>query len=81
MPLNTGILIAFTIPTLGGGGGGVGGDGVDVGQEGDGVDEGSNCGMHCFIHQTTLLKENLARSSSLSHESEIRGLLSNPLIP
>lgn len=81
MPLNKGNLIALTIPTLGGGGGGVGGDGVDGGEEGNGVDGGGSRGMRCFINWTALLRENQASSSSLSYESEIKGLFSNPLIP
>jgi len=31
-------------------GGGLGKDGVDVGEEGDGVDGGGNCGMRYFIN-------------------------------
>ena len=50
MPLNTGDLIALAIPTLGGGGGGVGGDGVEGGEECNGVDGGGRCGMRCFIN-------------------------------
>lgn len=77
-------LIALTIPTLGGDGGGIGEEGVDeggvdVGEVGDGVDGGGNSRMRRFINQTILLVEDLGRSSSLSHE--IRGLFSNPSIP
>ncbi len=56
MPLNMGSLIALAIPTLGGGGDGVGEDGVDVGEVGDGVDGGGNCGMRYFIIRTALLE-------------------------
>ena len=81
MPRNTGNLIVLTIPTFGGGGGGVGEDGVDVGEVGGGADGGGNNGMHYFINQTALLEENPMSSSSLSRDSEIRELFSNPSIP
>jgi len=45
-----GKLITLAIQTLGGGGGGVGEDRVDVGEEGDGMDGGSDCGMCYFIN-------------------------------
>jgi len=73
--------MALAILTLGGGGGGVGEDGVDVGEVGGGVDGGGKSGMHCFINQTPLLRENPTSSSLFSRESEIRGLFSNPSTP
>jgi len=74
-------LIALAIPTLSGGGGGVGEDGVDVGEVGDGVDVGGNSGMRCFINRTALLGEKPTSSSSLPRDSEIRGLFSITSIP
>jgi len=68
-------LTAVTIPALGGGGG-VGVDGLDVGEVGGRVDEGGISGKHSLINQTTLPGENQARSSSLSCEIEIKGLFS-----
>lgn len=68
MPINTSNLIALTIPTLSGGGGGVGEDGFDVGEVVDGMDSGGISGMRCFINQTMLLGENLASSSLLSRK-------------
>ena len=61
----------------GGGGGGVGEDGGEVGEVGDGISGGDNFGMCCLIKLTALLGETLANSSSLSRESEIKGLFSN----
>ena len=81
MPLNTGNLIALAIPTLGGGGGGVCEDGVDVGEVRDGMDGGGNCGIRCFINRTALLGENRASSSSLSRDDEINALFSNSPLP
>lgn len=63
------------------GGGGVAEDGGEVGEVGDGVSGGDSYRMHYLIKLTTLLGETRARSSSLSHEGEIKGLLPNPLIP
>ena len=80
-PLNTGNLTALAIPTFSGRGGGLGEDGFDVGEVGDGVDGVCISGMRCFIDQTTLFGENLVSSSLLSCESEIRGLFSNPSVP
>jgi len=51
-----GNLIALTIRTLGGGGGGVGEDGVDVGEVGGGVDGGGNNGMRFFINFLAIVK-------------------------
>ena len=81
MPLSTGNLIAPAIPTLGGGSGGVGENGLDVGEVGDGMDGSGIIGKRCFINWTTVLGENPASSSSLSRENEIRGLFSNPSVP
>ena len=82
-PLNTGNLTALYIPTFGGDGGGdgVGEDGFDVGEVGDGVDGCGISGKRCLINQTTLLGENLVSSSSLSHEIEINRPFSNPSVP
>ena len=81
MPLNLYNSIVLTIPTLGGGGGGVGEDEVDVGKVGDGMDIGGNCGMCYFINWTALLGESPVSSSSLSRAREIKGLFSTPPIP
>lgn len=61
----------------GGGGGGVGGDGGEDGEASGGVDGGGKCGIHCLIRLTAFLGEPFASSSSLSHEGEIKGLVSN----
>ena len=78
-PLNTGSLIALAMLNCGFGGGGVVENGGGVGEVGDGVSGGDNCGMHSLIKLTTLLGETQAHSSSLSRDGEIKGL--NPLIP
>jgi len=49
-------------------------DGRDKGDGGDGEDGGGISRRHSKINQTVILGENLARSSSLSREIEIRGL-------
>lgn len=77
-PWNFSNSTVIAIPAFGGGGGG-GGVGVgrlDVGEAGGGVDGGGISGKHSLINQTALPGENLARSSSLSHEIEIKGLFS-----
>lgn len=53
----------------------------DVADGGDGVDGGGISGRCSVINWTALLGENLARSSFLSHEIEIRGLFPTPPIP
>ena len=53
----------------------------DVGDGGDGVDGGGINGNHYVMNQTTLLGENLVRSSLLSRKIEIRGLFPALLIP
>lgn len=53
----------------------------NVGDGGDGVDGSGISGRHSVINQTALLGENLARSSSLSHEIEIKGLFPAPPVP
>ena len=63
------------------GGGGVGEDGGEVGEAGDGVSGGDNCKMRCLIKLTALLRETREHSSSLSRDVEIRGPFPNPLIP
>lgn len=62
------------------GGGGIGVDGLNVGEVGGGVDRDGISGKRSSINQTALPSENLARSSSLSHEIEIKGLFSTPPI-
>ena len=74
-------MTALAIPTFGGGGDGVGEDGFDVGEVGDGVDGGGISRMRCLINQTMLLEENPAISSLLSREMEIMRLFSNPSVP
>lgn len=74
-------MTTLAIPTFGGGEGGVSEDGFDVGEVGDGVHGGGISGMCWLINWTSLLRENPASSSSLSHEIEIRGLFSNPSVP
>lgn len=56
-------------------------DGHNVGDVGDGIDEGGISGRCSIINRTALLGENLARSSSLSRDIEIRGLFPAPSIP
>ena len=71
-----GSLITLTMLNCGYGGGGVGEDGGEVGEAGDGISGGDNCRMRCLIKLTTLLGETRASSSSLSCEGEIKGLFS-----
>lgn len=52
-----GSLIALAMLNCGFGGGGVGEDGGEVGEAGDGTSGGDNCGMHYLIKLTTLLGE------------------------
>lgn len=80
-PLNTGSLITLAMLNYGGGGGGVGGDGGEGGEAGGGMGGGGNYGMSCLIKLTALLRETRASSSSLSHESEIKGLFPNSPLP
>ena len=63
------------------GGGGVGEEGGERGVVGDGVSGGDHCGIRFLIKLTALLRETRARSSSLSHEGEIKGLFPNPSVP
>lgn len=83
-PLNIGSLIALAILAFGGGGVGdevgVSVDEFDVGDAGSGVDGGGIRGKCSLINWTILLGENLASSSSLSCEIEIRGLFPAPLV-
>lgn len=44
-PLNTGSLIVFAMLNCEVGGGGVGDDGGEIGETGEGVSGGDNCGM------------------------------------
>ncbi len=76
-PLNIGSLIVLAILNCGGGGGGVGGDGGEEGEMGGDVGGGGKRGIHYLIRLTTLLEETFTRSSSLSHEGKIKGLVSN----
>lgn len=76
-----GSLITFSMLNCGIRGVGMGEDGGEAGEAGGGVGGGGNCGMCCFIKLISLLGENWASSSSLSHEGEIRGLFSNSLLP
>jgi len=80
-PLNIGSLIALTILNCGGGKGGVGGDGGEEGEMSGSVGGGGKCIIHCLIKLTTLLEETFESSSSLSHEGEIKGLVSNSSLP
>ena len=75
--MNTDSLIALAVLNCGGGRGGVGGDGGEEGEMGGGVGGGGKHGIHCLIRLTTLLKDTFTSSSSLSHEGEIKGLVSN----
>jgi len=76
--LNIGNLITLAILNCGGGGGGVGGDGGENGEtSGGGVGGGGKRGIHCLMRLTALLEETFVSSSSLSHEGEIEGLVSN----
>ena len=70
-------MTALAIPTFGGGRGGVGDDGFDVGEVGDGVNDVGISGMRYLINRTALIRENPASSSSLSREGEIKGLFPN----
>lgn len=81
IPLNIGSLIALTILNCGIGGGGVGDDGDEIGEVGEGVREGDSCRMCCLFKLTTLLEETWTHSSSLAHGGEIKGLFLNPSIP
>ena len=81
MPLNMSNLIALAIPTLSGGGGGVGEDGFDEGEVGDGVDGSGISGMCYLINQNAHLRENPTSSSSLSCDVLILSLHSFSLIP
>jgi len=79
--LNMGSLIVLAMLNYEFGGGGVVEDGGEVGEVGDGVSGGDNCGMRCLIKLTALLGETRVRSSSLSLEGEIKALFPNPSIP
>jgi len=80
-PLNIGSLIALAILYYSGGGGGVGGYGSVEGVIGVGVGEGGKHRICYLIKLTTLLGETFMRSSLLSHEGEIKGLVSNSSLP
>lgn len=80
-PLNSGNLIALVIIKCGFAGDGVLEEGGEVGEVGDGISGGDNCGIHYLIKLTILLGETQVRSSSLSRGGEIKGLIPNPLIP
>lgn len=75
-PLNIKSLITLAILNYGGGRGRVGGDGGDDGEIGGGVGGGGMRIIHCLII-LMLLRETFTSSSSLSHEGEIKGLVSN----
>jgi len=72
-----GSLFALTILNCGGGRGGVGGDGGEEGETSGGVGGGGKHETLCLIILTTLLGETFASSSSLSHDGEIKVLVSN----
>ena len=59
----------------------MGGDGGEEGEMGGSVGGGDKHGMRCLIKLITVLGENFASSSSLSHEGEIKGLVSNSSLP
>ena len=59
----------------------MGEDGGEGGDMSGGVSGDDNCGISCPIKLTTLLEETQARSSSLTHRGEIKGLFLNPSIP
>ena len=61
--------------------GGVGEDGGEDGETGGGVGGGSMGRIHCLIRLITLLGETFVSSSSLSRGGEIKGLVSNSLLP
>ena len=65
----------------GGGGGGVGEDGGEDGETGGGVGGGGMRGIHCLIRLIALLGETFTSSSSISHRGEIKGIVSNSLLP
>lgn len=79
--MNTGSLIALSILNCGGGEGGVGGDGGEEGETGGGVGGGGKRKICYLIKLTVLLGETFTSSSSLSCEGEIKGLVSNSLLP
>lgn len=66
---------------FGGGGSGVGEDGGEIGEGGEGVSGGDNCRMHYLIKLTALIREARAHSSLLTLRGEIKGLFPNPSIP
>ena len=57
------------------------GYGGEEGEAGDGVGGGGKHGMRSLIILTALLGETFMSSSSLSHEGEIKGLVSNSSLP
>lgn len=59
----------------------MGEDGGETSAASDGISGGDNCRMRYLIKMTALLGETGVRSSSLSHEGEIKGLFPNPSVP
>ena len=80
-PLNTNNFIALAILNCGGGREGVGEYGGEDGETGGGVGGGGMRGIRCFIRLIALLGETFASSSSLSHECEIKVLVSSSSLP
>lgn len=80
-PLNTGNFIALAILNCGGGGGSVGEDGGEDGKTGGGVGGSGMRRIRCHMKWITLLGETFASYSLLSRIDEIKGLVSNFVLP
>lgn len=80
-PLNTDNFIALAILNCGGGGSGVGRDGVENGEASCGADGAGMRRIRYLIILITLLGETFMSSSSLSRHGEIKGLFSIFVLP